>query len=299
MPDPHPALDINGLPIRQDGLTWADRIAALVDDFAPIAIEHTAPDARQMRVYFASAQDRDAALEAVVAVANPDVCVSALWVADDGWAERSQADLRAVRVGRVIVAPPWDLPHTTTDDEGDTVVVQIRPALGFGSGHHPSTRLALLGLQQIPLHGRTVLDLGTGSGVLAVAAVQFGARAAIGIDRDTDALESARESLALNDVADRVELHACALADSPHKADVVVANLTGATLTQQCQAIQALARPRGHLILSGILATEAAAVANAYDTAGLCLWRDAEDEWVGMMFSHEAPRAAHAPSPAR
>lgn len=295
MTSPHPALDITGPPIEREGLTWAERIAVLVDDYAPIAIEHAAPDAQRMQVYFASPRDRDAALEAVTG-AVPGLRVSALSVADDGWAERSQADLRAVRVGRVIVAPPWDVPPTA-DDDNDTVVVQIRPALGFGSGHHPTTRLALLGLQQVPLGGRTVLDLGTGSGVLAVAAVQLGARDAIGVDRDLDALASARESLALNDLGDRVAFHAGALADTPHTADIVVANLTGATLTRHCQAILALTRPGGHLILSGILDTEAATVANAYEPTGPCLWRAAEDEWVGMMFRQDRPGAGRPPNP--
>ncbi|MDA1094246.1 MAG: 50S ribosomal protein L11 methyltransferase [Acidobacteria bacterium] len=291
MPDPYPALAINGPPLTSDGLIWVDRLAALLDDFSPLAIDHAAPDARQMLVYFSSRPDRDAALQAVIAAAAPGVSVSAVSVADDGWAERSQADLRAVRVGRVIVAPPWDLPDTTSDEEDTTVVVQIRPALGFGSGHHPTTRLALLGLQQIPLHDRTVLDLGTGSGVLAIAAVQLGAQAAIGIDRDTDALDSARESLALNNVAHRVEFYACALADTAHVADVIVANLTGATLTHQRQAIHALARAGGHLVLSGILSTEAASVAAAYDAVGPCIWRATEDEWVGMMFRNDRPRS--------
>ncbi len=221
---------------------------------------------------------------AVAAACGPDVRTSAASVADDGWAARSQADLRAVRVGRVIVAPPWDIPDPAALHNDDAVIVQIRPALGFGSGHHPTTRLALRGLQQITLDGHDVLDLGTGSGVLAVAAVKLGARAAIGIDRDTDALGSARESLTLNEVSDRVELRSGSLADITDTARIIVANLTGATLASQCHAIRALCQPGGYLILSGILASEAPAVSAAYEHAGPCVWRAAEDEWVGMVF---------------
>jgi len=284
VPDPYPALDITGPDTEDDGLSWADRIAAVVDDFGPIAIEPGAPGSGHLRVFFASIPERDAALTAVAVAGGPDVRVSSTSVSDDGWAERSQADLRAIRVGRVIVAPPWDLPTTTPDDPDDVVLVQIRPALGFGSGHHPTTRLALLGLQQVALDNHDVLDLGTGSGVLAVAAVKLGAHAAIGIDRDTDALESARESLALNGVADQVEFRVGALSDTTGAAHIVVANLTGATLLRQRDTILALARPGGSLILSGVLVAEAPAVTAAFDTAGPCVWRATEDEWIGMIF---------------
>jgi ribosomal protein L11 methyltransferase len=284
VPDPHPALDITGPDTEEDGLSWADRIAAIVDDFGPIAIEPGDPGSGHLRVFFASIPERDAALTAVAAAGGPAVRVSSTSVADDGWAARSQADLRAIRVGRVIVAPPWDLPTTTPDDADDVVLVQIRPALGFGSGHHPTTRLALLGLQQVALDDHDVLDLGTGSGVLAVAAIKLGAHAAIGVDRDTDALESARESLALNGVADQVELRVGALADTTGAAHIVVANLTGATLLRQRDAILALARPGGSLILSGVLVAEAPAVTVAFETAGPCVWRATEDEWIGMIF---------------
>jgi len=287
----HPALDVSGPDWDEGGLTLADRIAALVDDFTPSAIEEIAEsgetDTAHLRVFFTSTPDRDAAQVAVATACGPAVRTSATSVADDGWAARSQADLRAIRVGRVIVAPPWDLAKTVAAG-ADDVVVQIRPALGFGSGHHPTTRLALLGLQQVQLAGLDVLDLGTGSGVLAVAAVKLGARVAVGIDRDTDALGSAEESLALNGVADHVELRGGSLADRPDTAHIVVANLTGATLIAQNQAILALSRPGGYLILSGILDTEARAVAAAYEPGGPCVWRAAEDEWVGMIFRRRA-----------
>ena len=289
MPDPYPVLDITGQDADRDGLSWADRIAAVVDDYGPIAIESGESGSQRLRVFFASIPDRDGALMAVAAAGGPGVRVSSTSVPDDGWAARSQADLRAIRVGRVIVAPPWDLPTLEPDGHEKVVTVQIRPALGFGSGHHPTTRLALLGLQQVALEDQDVLDLGTGSGVLAVAAVKLGARTAIGIDRDTDALESARESLALNDVPGQVELRAGALTDTADAAHVVVANLTAATLIREREAIVALARPGGSLILSGILVTEAAAVTDAFETAGPCVWRGTEDEWTGMIF--RTPRA--------
>jgi ribosomal protein L11 methyltransferase len=265
---------------EQSPLPLLDAVAAVVDDFAPFAIDTPAPG--RVRVYFTTETDRDAARAAVTAACGPRVQTSATSVTDQNWAARSQADLRSIQVGRVVIAPPWDLP--TADIE---VVVEIRPALGFGSGHHPTTRLALLGLQQVNLHGRDVLDLGTGSGVLAIAAVKLGARQATGIDRDPDALASAKESVAANHVASRVALRnadVAQLAEQPDTVAVIVANLTGAILISLAPVITTLVEPGGYIVLGGILAEEEAAVARAYRAGAHCAWRAVEDEWVGMIW---------------
>ena len=264
---------------EQSPLPLLDAVAAVVDDFAPFAIDAPAPG--RVRVYFTTETDRDAARAAVTAVCGPRVQTSATSVSDQNWAARSQADLRSIQVGRVVIAPPWDLPTGATD-----VVVEIRPALGFGSGHHPTTRLALLGLQQFNLRGRDVLDLGTGSGVLAIAAVKLGARQATGIDRDSDALASARESVAANHVASRVTLrHAdvAQLAGPPDTVAVIVANLTGTILVSLAPVITTLVEPGGYIVLGGILAKEEAAVSGAYRAGACRAWRAVEDEWVGMV----------------
>ena len=260
-------------------LSWLDAIAAAVDDHRPRALDEPAPN--RVRAFFESASDRDRALTAVVSAHGDRVDARAVHVPDGNWAERSQADLRAVRAGRVVVAPPW---RPTPAGDADAVV-SIRPALGFGSGHHPSTRLALRGLQQVDLAGRHVLDLGTGSGVLAIAAVKLGARRATGVDRDPDAVASAREGVAANGVADRVEIRRQAVADvEPAGASVVVANLTGAALIRLAPIVARLVEPGGPLILSGVLGHEEDAVADAYGGRARMAWRAVEDEWVGMTF---------------
>ena len=257
-----------------------DAVAVAVDDFSPFALEDRGSDG--VRVYFDAASDRDAARVAVTATCGPRVQTSATSVEDEDWAARSQANLRAIRVGRVVIAPPWDLPAGTND-----IVVEIRPALGFGSGHHPTTRLALLGLQQLDLLDRDVLDLGTGSGVLAIAAVKLGARQATGIDRDPDALASAREGVAANHVAARVALRHGDVAQMtmlPDGVAVVVANLTGTVLIRLAPILTSLVEPEGHLVLGGILDAEEDAVGRAYQRAADRIWRAGEDEWVGMVW---------------
>ena len=130
--------------------------------------------------------------------------------------------------------------------------------MGFGTGHHATTRLCLAALQQLDLRGRTVIDVGTGSGVLAIAASLLGAANVIGIDDDADAVSAARENLALNPRA-RVTLQVGDLRHAaPANADLVLANLTGALLVTAADRLRQLTDSGGRLILSGFLATRSA-----------------------------------------
>ena len=128
---------------------------------------------------------------------------------------------RRVQVGRIIVAPPWQFPEPGDAD----VILTVQPSTGFGTGHHPSTRLALALLQQVDAAGCEVLDVGTGSGLLAIAASRLGAGRVCAIDRDPDAIAAARENLRRNPLA-RVDLqHADISTDHMGEFDLVLANL--------------------------------------------------------------------------
>jgi ribosomal protein L11 methyltransferase len=154
--------------------------------------------------------------------------------------------------------------------------------MGFGTGHHATTRLCLAALQQIDLTDAEVLDLGTGSGVLAMAAVHLGAAHALGVDDDQDAIQSAAESLALNPglptgrilfvVGDMMTMEGPA-------ADVVTANLTGGLLIRAAARLRQALKPGGALIMSGLQAHERDEVWRAF--AGLELEAEtAEDGWI-------------------
>ena len=262
--------------------------AALVDYDATAIDEHTADD---WRVFFTSAAERDRAA-AALRIEFPELTIESVDVPDENWAARSQASLSAVRVGNIVVAPPWDVPagpqnrtrpteredQTGATTDGDLILV-IQPSMGFGTGHHATTRLCLAALQRLELAGRSVIDVGTGSGVLAIAASLLGSNPVVGIDDDADAIASARENLDLNAGAKVTLAVADLRSASPMLADVVVANLTGGLLIAAAPTLQRQAVPNGRLVLSGLMTTEEQDVLAAFSSWHL-EHRAEEDEWV-------------------
>jgi ribosomal protein L11 methyltransferase len=156
--------------------------------------------------------------------------------------------------------------------------------MGFGTGHHATTRLCLAAIQTVDLTDAFVLDVGTGSGVLAIAAARLGAARALGIDSDADAIGSARENLALNVGVLHVAFEVADLTSTElPTADVVAANLTGTLLVRARASLAAAVRPGGTLILGGLLVDERSEVVAAFGKMAL-LWEKREDEWVGLAF---------------
>jgi ribosomal protein L11 methyltransferase len=254
-----------------------DRLVALLADHGLLAVhEDDATAPRTWLAHFGSGAARDAALAAVRALPEAAALrLDATDVADEDWARRTQADLPAIRIGRIVVAPPWDLPE---DGPEPAVLIVIEPSRGFGTGHHQSTRLCLVLLQDRPLAGQAVLDVGTGSGVLAIAAARLGAAAVSAIDVDPDAVENARENVERNGVAHLVEVHVRdVVASAPPPADLVLANLTGTLLARHAGALAALLRPRGALIVSGFTVDECEMVTEAF-APGLAVSESAEEE---------------------
>ena len=247
--------------------------AALVDYDASAVDERSADD---WRVFFTSPSERDRAA-AALRIEFPDATIEAIDVPDEDWAARSQASLRAVRVGNIVVAPPWDVP-------AGPVVIIIQPSMGFGTGHHATTRLCIDALQRLNIAGRTVLDVGTGSGVLAIAASLLGASRSVGIDDDADAITSAHENLQLNPQAEATLLVADLRATDVGSADIVIANLTGGLLISAARALQDLVARGGSLVLSGLMAVEETDVLAAFPTWTL-EHRSEEDEWLCVVIS--------------
>jgi len=247
--------------------------AALVDYDASAVDERSADD---WRVFFTSPSERDRAA-AALRIEFPDATIEAIDVPDEDWAARSQASVRAVRVGNIVVAPPWDVP-------AGPVVIIIQPSMGFGTGHHATTRLCIDALQRLNIAGRTVLDVGTGSGVLAIAASLLGASRSVGIDDDADAITAAHENLQLNPQAEATLLVADLRATDVGSADIVIANLTGGLLISAARALQDLVARGGSLVLSGLMAVEETDVLAAFP-AWSVNYRSEEDEWLCVVIS--------------
>jgi len=252
--------------------------AALVDYDASAVDERSADD---WRVFFTSPSERDRAA-AALRIEFPDATIEAIDVPDENWAARSQASLRAVRVGNIVVAPPWDVPT-------GPVVVIIQPSMGFGTGHHATTRLCIDALQRLNIAGRTVLDVGTGSGVLAIAASLLGASRSVGIDDDADAITSPHENLQLNPQAEATLLVTDLRATDVGSADLVIANLTGGLLISAARALQDLVARGGSLVLSGLMAVEEKDVLAAFPTWTL-EHRSEEDEWLCIVLGQSSVR---------
>jgi ribosomal protein L11 methyltransferase len=257
-----PAVDVLADTSRPDLL---DLFQAALTDYDVAAVDERAADA--WRVFFNGADARDLAL-ASLRQQFPSLTLSSVDVEDQDWAAKSQADLRAITVGRIIVAPPWDAP----------LVITIQPSMGFGTGHHATTRLCLAALQAIDLADKTVLDVGTGSAVLAIAASLRGAADVTGIDDDADAIQSAWENLALNPGASVTLLVGDLRTTQLSSADVVLANLTGGLLVATAGRLRSLTAAGGRLILSGLLAHEEPEVIAAFGYP--VEHRSEEEGWV-------------------
>jgi ribosomal protein L11 methyltransferase len=183
-------------------------------------------------------------------------------VEDQDW-ERAWMDQYApMRFGARTWIVPWN--HELPDEAGaDAAVVRLDPGLAFGSGTHPTTSLCLQWLDGLDLRDKTVLDVGCGSGILALAALKLGAARAVGIDNDPQALAASADNAERNGVGDRLALHRPE--DAPAVAyPVVVANILASALDALAGTLAARVEPGGVIALSGILQGQEFALLERY-----------------------------------
>lgn len=184
--------------------------------------------------------------------------------------------------GRLIIVPSW-IEHEPAPGQ---LVIHLDPGQAFGTGHHETTRLCLLALERHLQPGDAVLDVGTGSGVLAIAAVLLGAARVVAIDIDPLAANVARENCERNGVLERVAVSAGTL-EPGHEGryGLVVANISTAANIALAPAFAAVTLPGGTLLLSGILARDAAEVVAALEAAHFIHAETREDgDWCQLTF---------------
>jgi len=201
-------------------------------------------------------------------------------VANQDWLSEWKKGWQPVQAGqRFIIAPPW----TRVPDSGDRIVVRIEPGMAFGTGTHETTRLCLAAIERY-FAGGSFLDVGTGTGILAIAAAKLFTDGRIeACDTDAEAIAIARKNAELNGVSERVRFRVGTIEKTTASADCVCANLTAETIAMMLPSL--LAATCGRLILSGILASQSEMVgARLLESSGSETYEIMRDgEWVAFI----------------
>ena len=226
------------------------------------------------RVKFYTSEDEDGAmLRDAVRAAVPEEEITETSVRDEDWENNWKAYYKPIPVGeRLLIVPQWEeVPQGT-----ERVVLRLDPGLIFGTGSHATTQLCLEAVQHVPVEGASVLDLGCGSGILAIAALLLGAKDAVGVDVDPKAPDVVMENAALSHVEDRL----CALAGDcvtdgalrarllERRYGVVFANIVADVILRLAPGIRQFLAPGGVFIASGIIDGRQEEVASALKAAG-------------------------------
>ncbi len=213
---------------------------------------------------------------------------------EEDWAEAWKQQYHRLNVGRrIIIVPAWE----TYNPAAGEVVIQLEPGMAFGTGLHPTTRLCLAAMEEAIPPGGAVLDVGTGSGVLAIAAAKLDAGSVLAIDADPVAVRVARENVAANEVEGQVTVRHASLPGgeavpwrfdaeglellSEGEYDLVVINILAPVIVGMAPALRARTRQRGRLIVAGLIERQAEDVVGALQSQGLTiLGQSQEQDWV-------------------
>ncbi len=242
------------------------------DSLAPMPGARRPAPGRSLLVAWFAARD-----EAERAAAGAGLAAEIAEVPDEDWGETWKKGLQAFSVGRVLVRPSWVEAGTPP---GAAEVV-LDPGMAFGTGAHPTTALCLGALGEFLLArpGASVLDVGTGSGLLAIAARKLGAGRVVATDDDPTAVAVARENAARNRA--EIEVGGAPLLEVPGPFDLVVANILANTLVDLAPALSRQVAPGGRLLLAGLLEAQADEVRRVYLATGLAAGEERRDgEWV-------------------
>ena len=205
-------------------------------------------------------------------------------IAEQDWGENWKRFFKPVQAtSTFVVKPPWSKIRLRKNQ----IPIDIYPAMAFGTGTHASTRLCLKALERRSgKRGLSVLDVGTGSGILSIAAARLGAREVLGLDIDSVAIKNARENVERNRVSDIVKIRKGRVGDILKRFDRVVANIDFKNLKRMRRSLIRHLKDRGFLILSGILTEEEERIRRNYLEMGLLRWveTEREGEWACLVF---------------
>jgi len=222
-------------------------------------------------------------------------------VVEEEWANAWKEHFQVTRIGqRLVVKPSW----REYTPQAEDIVLELDPGMAFGTGLHPTTQMCLLALEKYVRGGERVLDLGTGSGILAIAAVKLGAAACLATDVDPVAVEAARANVAANGVQDIVQVEQGSLAQlstlhspfSTAKFDLALVNILASIIVELCgQGLGEVVKPGGLAIFAGLIDTQETEVREALKRVGLVvIERTQEKDWVGLVCQNLEGRKVHA-----
>jgi len=199
-------------------------------------------------------------------------------IREEDWAETWKEHYDIERVGRLVVRPAWR-EYTAAPGE---VMISLDPGMAFGTGQHPTTRMCIQGIQDVMRPGDYVLDLGSGSGILAIAAIAFGAKSVLATDTEEQAVKATIENAALNGMQDKIVVREGSIeavgGDGPF--DLVLANINAAAVTALAGAMAAKMKPGAWLFAGGVIAEKEAGAWAALEAAGLRIERVmSEGDW--------------------
>jgi ribosomal protein L11 methyltransferase len=222
-------------------------------------------------------------------------------IPESDWTEAWKKHFRSLSIGcNIRIVPAWDAPPARPESPSE-VIISLEPGMAFGTGLHPTTRLCLQALEENVWPGSAVLDVGTGSGILSIAAAKLGAGSVLALDADAVAVRTARENVERNDVADRVSVRQATLPGTDlqrwipsHWAangsldlletgryDLVLVNILARVIVGMAQAIAERISSKGSVIVAGLVESQERDVARAFEAQSLrVVGRSQEEDWI-------------------
>jgi ribosomal protein L11 methyltransferase len=204
---------------------------------------------------------------------------------DEDWQESWKSHFDLLSVGRRLVIRPTWIEHTP---QGGEIVIEINPGMAFGTGYHPTTYTCLEAIEHFVQPGMSVLDVGTGSGILAITAVKLGAARVVALDIDPEAIRAARQNFRRTRTAKQVGLSQGTVPSplaGPEQFDLAVANISARAVCDRGPFIVSALRPKGILIASGLLKTQRHEVLRVLEPLGCTLIRQwSQEDWASLAF---------------